>query len=185
MILLRRDCLVFETSNGESIPCSATEISVELMGAAADSLDKEIIEHAAMGVLHFFKEQLGRSSVSVAEFSVALEQALNSLGLNIKPKPAQTVLPRVTESDLSRLAYQSGQGYELLFFGSLREELRRNLELSPSLLRFRCLRLCVKRLIGAKRWSRRCQTLNDQIVTYLRTCLRADPRGMNCALVIS
>jgi len=51
-------------------------------------------------------------------------------------------------------------------------------------LRFRGLRDCVKRLAGAKRWSARCNDLNDQIVEYLRTCLSAEPKGSSCALMV-
>src|SRR5439155_14900038 len=104
----------------------------------------------------------------------ALEQALGALGLNIKPNPVEVSAPWVAETDLRRLAFQSGKGYELLFFLSLRQELRQKLQLSPQVLRFRGLRVCVKQLTGAKRWTRRCQALHDQIVDYLRTCLGAE-----------
>jgi len=185
MILLRPDCLVFETCTGESIPCSATEVTIEFLGEAGYRLDKELIKNAATAVLHYFKEELGRTSVSVAEFSVALEQALGALGLKIKAEQQDQASPLVAEADLLGLAFQSGKGYELPFFLSLRDEVRRKLDLSPEVLRFRGLRVCVKQLTGAKRWTRRCQCLNDQIVEYLRTCLSTEQRGASCALVVS
>ena len=185
MILLRPDCLVFETPTGESIPCSVTQVTIELLGEAANCLDKEMIQNAATGVLHYFKEEQGRTSVSLAEFSTALEQALSALGLKIKSEKQETGSPLVAEADLLRLAFQSGKGYELFFFLSLREEMRRKLHLSPQVLRFRGLRVCVKQLTGAKRWTPRCQKLNDQIVEYLRTCLSAERGGASCALVVS
>jgi hypothetical protein len=155
------------------------------MGEAAHSLDKEVIENAAAGVLQYFKKELGRTSVSLAEFSLALEQALGALGLKIKQEKGELDKPGVAETDLLRLAFRSGNGCELLFFRSLREDLRRQLELSPQMLRFYGLRLCVKQLTGAKRWSNRCQKLNDRIVDYLRTCLRAEKTGATCALIVS
>jgi hypothetical protein len=186
MILLRPDCLVFNTPGGENIPCSVHEVSIELIGgAAADCLDKELIQNAATAVLHYFREELGRTSVSMAEFSEALEHALSNLGFKIKPAQVQSDSSRIAEADLLRLAFQSGKGCELFFFLSLREELRRKLNASPEVLCFRGLRVCVKQLTGAKRWSRRCQSLNDQIVEYLRTCLTAEKGGESCALVVS
>jgi len=186
MILLRHDCLVFENPDGQSIPCSATEVTFELLGDAVQSFDKEMIKNAASGVLHYFKEGLGRNSVSLAEFSIALEQALGALGLKVKaeevPEPAGS---DVAETDLLHLAFQPGKGCELFFFPSLREELRRKLELSPRVLRFRGLRFCVKQLTGSKRWTRRCQVLHDQIVDYLRTCLGTEKGAASCALVVS
>ena len=154
------------------------------MGEAVECLDKEVIQNAATAVLHYFRQELGRTSVTLGEFSLALEQALASLGLKTKLTMPQSVSGRVAEADLLRLAFQSGKGCELFFFLSLREELRRNLHLSPQVVRFRGLRVCVKQLTGAKRWSQRCQSLNDQIVEYLRTCLSAEKGGAACSLVV-
>ncbi len=184
MILLRPDCLAFETSNGESIPCSAAEVSIELMGEGIECLEKEVIQNAANAVLHYFKQELGRTSVTLAEFSLALEQSLASLGFKTKLTLPHSESRRVAEADLLQLAFQSGKGCELFFFLSLREALRRNLDLSPQVVRFRGLRVCVKQLTGAKRWSRRCQRLNDQIVEYLRTCLSAEKGNGTCSLVV-
>ena len=193
MILLRPDCLVFKTSAGESVPCSAHEVTVELIGDSADWLDRELVEHAAEAVLHFFRIEKGQESVSVAEFSEALERALKGMGLDVKAgspvgapkaKLPSPVLPRVVEADLQRLAGESSQGCELVFFPLLRETLRRELDGSPLVLRFRGLRPCVKQLAGARRWGAACQALNDQIVDYLRTCLNAEKHGADCGLVV-
>src|SRR6266487_558860 len=89
-------------------------------------------------------------------------------GAAVKP------VPPVREADLRRLACESGKGFELFFFPLLRDEMRRHLRLSPRVLRFRGLRGCVKQLAGARRWSRRCQTMQEQIVLYLRQCLTAE-----------
>jgi hypothetical protein len=196
MILLRPDCLVFKTSSGESIPCSAHEVTVELIGDSAAFLDKEMIEHAAESVLHYFRVEKGQSTVSVAEFSDALERALRGLGLDVKAADAGVVspaedsaastapAPRVVETDLRELAGESDLAYELGFFPRLRETIQRGLDGSPQVLRFRSLRACVKQLAGAKRWCAGCQSLNDQIVEYLRHCLGAEKAGTNCALVV-
>lgn len=193
MILLRPDCLVFKTSDGESVPCSAHQVTVELMGDSAEWLDKEMVQHAAEAVLHYFKSEKGQGIVSVAEFSEALERVLRGLGLEVhsatisqdvdtgcNPPPAQVV-----ETDLSLFASQPGEGFELLFFSRLRDEVRQRLAAAPTLLRFRGLRTCVKQLMGAKRWSAQCQSLNDQIVDYLRTCLTNENAASGSALVIS
>jgi hypothetical protein len=193
MILLRPDCLVFKTTDGEQVPCSAHEVTVELMGDSLEWLDADTVEHAAGAVLHYFKSEKGQDTVSVAEFSNALEQVLRSLGLDVKASDGLPVAsstasappPRVVEADLRELASESDQGVcELVFFPRLRETLRRELDGTPLLLRFRGLRECVKQLAGARRWTSRCQSLNDQIVDYLRHCLGAEKPGVNCALMI-
>ena len=192
MILLRPDCLVFKTSDGESIPCSAHEVTVELIGDSAEWLDSELIGHAAEAVLFYFKKEKGKNAVSVGEFSEALERVLRGLGIDIQGTaklPSNTpddtdVIPRVVEADLRQLAGETDAGGELVFFPRLRDTVRRELDGSPKVFRFRGLRACVKQLAGAKRWSAHCQTLNDQIVDYLRNCLGSEESGSNCALVV-
>jgi hypothetical protein len=51
-------------------------------------------------------------------------------------------------------------------------------------VRFRGLRGCVKQLAGVRRWSPRCEHLQDQIVAYLRGCLTAETEQNQCALVV-
>ena len=180
-------------STGESIPCSAEKVTIELMGEAAEYVDQELIKNAAETVLHYFKSDLKCVSVSVTEFATALEKVLRGLGLDVKaadtePEPdtapeAEPAPTQIAEADLAELAFRSARGFELSFFAQLREEFARKLEQEPRVLRFSGLRVCVKHLVGAKRWSGRCERLADQIVDYLRQCLRQ--REGTCALLIT
>jgi Fe-S-cluster formation regulator IscX/YfhJ len=183
MIQLHPDCLIFQTTSGEAIPCSAELVTVELMGDAADLLDPEIVRNAARAVLHYFKVEKGKTFVSVGEFSEALASVLRGFGLVVKPAAAETPR-RITDSDLRQLACESGKGFELAFFPRLRDELRQQLNQAPQIVRFTGLRSCVKQLSGARRWTDRCQRLNDQIVEFLRHCLTAERQAENCSLLV-
>ena len=184
MIALGSDCLLFRMANGESVPISVEMLSVELMGETTELFDSEFVRHAANAVFHYFKQELQRQTVSVGEFAGALEKVLRGFALTAKP-PAQTKdLRGVLEADLSRLARESGKGCELFFFPRLRDELRHHLQQGPRMLRFRGLRRCVKQLVGARRWSLRCQNLEEQIVGFLRECLSAEPGQTELALVV-
>ena len=199
MIKLHSDCLVFETPGGDSIPCSAEAVSVELLGDSAAVIDPEIVRNAAAAVLHYFRVEQGRETVTVGEFMVALTTALRGLGLNLsaagEPVATTTVIEateavavpvaaRVTEMDLRTLASESGTTFELSFFPRLRAVMGEQLNHSPNVLRFTGLRPCVKQLTGARRWTHRCEALSDQIVLYLRECLSSRPPGRGCALVV-
>lgn len=179
MIALNSNCLLFQLANGESVPCSAEMICVEIVGSPDSQIDPEMLRHAAASVFHYFKHDLGRETVSVGEFAGALERVLRTLGLTLYPEPRQR---DILESDLSLLARESGVSLELFFFPRLRDELRFQLRQSPRLLRFRGLRGCVKRLTHARRWSPRCEALQEQIVDYLRQCLRAE--SCDCPLMV-
>jgi hypothetical protein len=199
MIALAYDCLLFQTSNGESIPFSAEMISVELTDEGIGAFDPEFLKHAASAVFHYFKHDLGRVTVTVGEFAGALEKVLRGFGLQSEADEqngehvqdfskdedaTETEKRRVLKSDLRLLACESGKGFELFFFPRLRDELRQQLLQEPEVLHFRGLRSCVKQLTGARRWSPRCQTLQDQIVEFLRNCFTSEASQPNCALLV-
>jgi hypothetical protein len=190
MIQLKTDCLIFNTQDGEQVPCSAEWVTLELMGEGAELIDPEVVHHASAAVLHYFKHELQRQSVSVGEFAIALEKVLRSFGLSVyadhqSQTPVEPAPPRVLESNLNDLAsHAASEGFELLFFPHLRQELKRQLDQSPNVLRFHGLRGCVKQLAGAERWNGRCQSLNDQIVDYLRSCWETEPARRSCALMV-
>jgi hypothetical protein len=188
MIQLKPDCLVFQTSDGEHVPCSAEWITLELMGEGASWIDPNIIHNVSAAVLHYFKEELQRDYISVSEFALALERALRGFGLTVyadsETAPAAAEEAVVLESNLQELACSAGKGFELQFFPNLREELKNKMDQSPRVLRFRGLRGCVKQLAGTERWTRQCQNLNDQIVDYLRNCWQSEDTKNSCALVV-
>lgn len=184
MIQLHPDYLMFELPNGDSVPCSAETVTFELIGDAADNLDPEVIKNAAAAVLHYFQQDLKRDCVSVGEFSEALEEVLRGFGFNVQSacssKPAVPV-----EADLTALAREAGPEFELFFFQRLRAEVRQQLNRSPGgRLNLFGLRPCVKHLLGASRWSRRCEGMSDRIVDYVRDCLTREHREQDCAVLI-
>ena len=186
MIALMSDCLLFRLASGESVPFSAEMISVELVGDVAGKFDPETLHHATASVFHYFKHELGRETVTVGEFAGALEKVLRGLGFNVSSEELEPRRERrgIVEADLLTLARESGESRELFFFPRLRGELRAQLRGTPRLVRFRGLRGCVKQLAGARRWSLRCEKLEEQIVEYLRGCLGAEPDQTDCALVV-
>src|SRR5262249_15442564 len=84
MILLRRDCLVFKTAEGD-FPLAAEQVTMDVIGDAIELLDEETIKHASEAVLHYFKVELGKTTVTVGEFTKMLERALNALGFTVLP----------------------------------------------------------------------------------------------------
>jgi hypothetical protein len=182
------------------IPCSADQVVIELLGEAPPSMDPELVRHAAAGVLQYFKHELRRDFVSVGEFCEALAAVLRRFGLEVGARSAEEAPAQAAQGpggqklslraepgcavDLRRLACESGKAFELAFFPRLQAELESQLSRCPRVLQFTGLRSCVKQLAGARRWSIRCQQLSDQIVDYLRVCLRENKHVDNCAMVV-
>lgn len=184
MIALSSEHLIFQLTNGESIPCSAEMITIEIVGNSEGMIDVDMLRHAAASVFHYFKNELDRQSVTVGEFAHALEKVLRNLGLTLSADEELPGEKQILEADLCHIARESDNSLELFFFPRLRDELRARLRQSPRLLRFRGLRRCVKQLAGAQRWSGRCEKIQEQIIEYLRECLTAEPQQKDCALLV-
>lgn len=183
MILLSWDYLLFELESGEYVPFSAEAIQVELAGEEKSPFDDEFLQQATKAVFYYFRHELRRETVTVAEFSGALEQVLrNFLEKEGRPAAARGGCP-VAEGDLCRLAAEAQQA-ELLFFPRLRRAVQAQLRAQPPVLQFHGLRNCVKQLAGARRWSPRCRVLRDRIVQFLRDCAATDRAGRDCALLV-
>lgn len=190
MIRLRTDCLVFETRGG-GVPCPVEVVIDELLGEAAAWVDPEILKQAAAGVLRYFRDDLGRDSVTVDEFSHALARVLQAFGIQVvtEDSPAETGQTGTGKDtaplDLRALAREAGSGFELGFFNRLRGELTIRLAGAPRVLRLRGLRACVKDLVGARRWCPRCRRLRGQILAFLDDWVREAAPASGCALVVS
>jgi hypothetical protein len=183
MITLSSDCLLFEIAGGESVPLSAEMISVDVSGDSSGLFSDEFMRQATKAVFHYFRAELGRQTVSMAEFAEALEKVLTRFSPGTR-LVAQSGRDEVFESDLSRLAQESGGGCELFFFPRLRDLLRKHLRSAPRLLRFRRLRQCVRELTGARRWTPKCRSLEEQILEYLRQCVSAEGTKSELSLLV-
>jgi hypothetical protein len=184
MILLASNFLFFQLPSGESVPFSPDMISVELAGDVELEWERDFLEHAAASVFHYFKNDLQRKTVSVAEFAAAFESVLNGLGLKLDGGRVAVARDDAANKDLRLLAQHAGEACELAFFPRLRVAVKSQCQLTPRMVRFHGLRGCVKRLLGAERWSPRCDTLRDQIIEFLRRTLSKESAGESCALLV-
>ncbi|MFN0067116.1 MAG: hypothetical protein ACKVYV_05705 [Limisphaerales bacterium] len=188
MIQLRSDCLVFEVSDGDKIPCSAETVTLELLGDAAGQLDPHTVREAAAAVLHYFRQDLGRDTVTVAEFTEVLERVLRGLGFDVKATeggaaPTQTPPGQIAGADLESLYVQSG-GHALTFFARLREHVQALLHTSPPALHLVGLKRSAQRLAARQRWCPATEAASDEIVRFVRACWQSGGGRTGCTLVI-
>lgn len=184
MILLADNILFFKLPTGESVPFSSEMISVELSDKAGNPFDQDFVHQAAASVFHYFKNDLSRKTVSMAEFASAFESVLNSLGLKLDAGRVSQMTDDAAVKDLQMLAFHAGIAWELAFFPRLRSAVQSQFQHTPRLVRFRGLRGCVKQLLGAERWSPRCDVLRDQIIGFMRHAISSQTAGDACALLV-
>jgi hypothetical protein len=199
MIQLRSDCLVFEVSGGDKIPCSVEKLTIEVLAESLEELNPEVIREAAAAVLHYFRDDLGRDTVTLVEFTEALEHVLEGLGYQIaggtisqvqdsgSPSPliqtSDAAVPTV-ECDLGAIAESLGDGLELGFYPRLRTELKSLLAGQPRVVRFNGLRQCAKRLARTRKWCPRSVQVSEEIVGFLRDCWGAERPKRDCSLLV-
>ena len=114
-------------------------------------------------VFHYFKNDLGRKTVSIAEFATAFESVLNGLGLKLDSGRVAPARDDVATKDLQLLAFHAGDACELAFFPRLRTAVHAQFQITPPRALPRAAQLR-QSLLGAERWSPRCDRLRDQIV---------------------
>lgn len=210
MIQLREDCLWLKGEDGEIIPCSVEQITLEIIGGAKGGLDPEVLQHAAAAVLHYFKVELAKETVTVSEFAEALSRVLAGFGLalevadvksdsstagaidsgEVEPTTVEELAASAREvrrihvqsADLRELATLSGKLGELEFFPRLHDALRQGLDAGPEVVEFNHLRSAVKQLLGRKHWTNGCRELEARIVEALRLWLAGERK--RAALVV-
>lgn len=183
MIQLRADCLMIQQPGGGSIPFTAEDLMLEFVGGAVGQVDPELLNNAALGVLHYFQEELGRTSITINEFAEALAKVLNGLGIMAEVTEVR-VADSVRVSDLRALAAGSGKMGELEFFARLRQTLKEQLADQPRALEFRGLRGCVKQLVGRKHWCPACDRMQAWIVESLQAWFGQEAGASKTAMVI-
>ena len=185
MIQQRSDCLVFETASGECIPCSAEELTVELIGEGSKSLTPEVIHNAAAALLHYFKYEVSKEKVTIGEFTEALVDLLQKLGYQVS-ESGSIVSSEETyvEIHLDDFVDHQSAAMEMAFFSKLRSAVKEALSDSAPSLKITGLRPCVLALSGSRRWNNRCRELSDHIVGFLRQCITTDVRTKHCDLIV-
>lgn len=199
MIALRDEFLLVAQEGGQYIPCSVEHLTFELAGTAAKQVDPEWMRQAAAGVLHYFKEELGKSHVTVAEFTEALSKVFQGLGLtaevaSVEPPPAVPgsesfaigpLTPQaVWRGDLQAIAVESVKLGELAFQQALLSQLATALESGPQTVEFSGLRGCVKMITGRKIWCPECRRWSAWIVDLLRSWLSEKAADRHVSLLI-
>jgi hypothetical protein len=191
MIELCRDCIWLAQGDGEAIPCSVDDLVFDVVGSGSSKIGPEVLRHAAAGVLHYFKEELGRMRITLGEFAGALARVLTGLGYTVEVTGAEfsTGLPGgkpalVRTADLRVLASASGKLGELEFFPRLHTLLRQQLADDPQAVEFLGLRGAVKQLLGRKHWTQECRELEDRILESLRSWWARESGNRPAALVV-
>jgi hypothetical protein len=184
LIQLGEEILLLQLPSGEMVPCSVHSLSVEIQQQSPWIMEADVLESMVIAIWHYFKKDLRRKSVLMSEFVAALRRVVWGLGLSQSATPPEGSVVQVCECDLNEWVSQVDMPMELDLYPRLRREVKSRLATAPRLLRIRGLKSVAKHYAGSPRWNARCRKVQDQILAYLRDCLRCEGGSETCPMVV-
>jgi hypothetical protein len=126
-----------------------------------------LADHVAESVVNYLGNDYAAQVIPVARLGKAVESVLQVIGYaevarHFAPDPPPVKIC------LAELAHAAGEGYELAFFEHLARRMEELLGEGITHFEFTGLERCVKHLRARKIWSRRCEGLRSEIVSFVR-----------------
>ena len=123
--------------------------------------------HVAESVHVWLQTLSDQTAMPVARFTHAVREALKAIGHAKIGETFEAASPFARIS-LLELAQQAGNGFELAFFQTLNRALGEALGTGGGYCELHGLEQCVKVLRQRRTWSRSCEALRSEIVTFAR-----------------
>jgi len=142
--------------------CTALKRAAE----AAERADFPFIDDIRDGVVHYLENQCSLRMLPLTQLFERMRRMLARIGCETIAAKLEPLAPPVTLS-LAQTAREAGNGFELAFFRSLREEIEDLRRAGAEDLRFTELRDCARILRGEDKWNRRCEALLVEITAFL------------------
>lgn len=126
-----------------------------------------LAQHVAESVTHYLRTQSEMNVVTVERLQKAVESVLQVIGYAEVGRHFRVGRPAPRVS-LVELAREAGSGYELAFFDALGRRIQDLLRDENGHFELYGLERCVKMLRSRKSWSRGCDALRAEIVSFVR-----------------
>lgn len=130
--------------------------------------------YAVEAAVHHLRTGYPRNTVSVEQMKRLLCDILQVTGYGEIAPHLELGQPG-ERLDLVDLAKEAGAGYELAFFNRLRERLQTLIGSGTTDVDLVGLAPCVKKLRSRKLWTRECDDLQEEIVSFVRTQTASAP----------
>ncbi|HEX8311170.1 MAG TPA: hypothetical protein VF614_07640 [Chthoniobacteraceae bacterium] len=169
MIALRDNLPLVQLENGQAVAFEQTWLLRALAQAARKAGYQQwwLAEHVAESVTTYLRDQRDLNVLPVERLTKAVQSVLQVIGYAEVGRHFVAGRPAV-EISLVELARKAGTGYELAFFQMLKERIHEILQDQPGHFSLLGLEACVKLLRAKKVWSRDCDALQAEIVSFAR-----------------
>jgi len=143
----------------------------EALSRAADRCNRHdfpFIDDIRDGVLHYLEHRCSLRVLPLGDLFLRMESMLQKIGCDAIATHLHPVAPPVTIS-LARFAREAGNGFELVFFCLLTEDLHDLADHGAELVRFKDIDESAMILRGKKTITKDCKKLAAEIRDFVRT----------------
>ncbi|MEI7957825.1 MAG: hypothetical protein WCI40_01855 [Verrucomicrobiota bacterium] len=142
-----------------------------------------LAENVTETVAHYLAAHYEANAISVPRLTQLIADVLQVVGYSeIAP---HLILGMPGERlNLVELAREAGAGYELAFFNRLRDRLQTLIGAGTTDMDLVGLASCVKQLRARKSWSRSCDALQEEIVSFVRTQTLSAPTAQEISVQV-
>ncbi|MDB4618112.1 hypothetical protein OAG53_00395 [Akkermansiaceae bacterium] len=168
MICLVGNLPVLQVGHHQVVGYSTEWIDEALHRAAArcDRNDFPFIDEIRDGVLHYLEHRCPLRVLSIEDLYKRIEGMLHKIGCDAIAYQLKPLAPPVTVS-LARWAREAGNGYELVFFCLLTEDLNHLADCGAEVISFRDIQESAMILRGKKSFTKDCAKLALEMVDFI------------------
>lgn len=167
MIALPSSLPLIKISPDNLVACDAEWLRSNVREAASRAEVPEwFADDVVTGVITFLRNHYEGTTITIDSLYDRIRDTLGNLGLDDLAEELTPAVPPLRIS-LSDLAIKAGDGYELAFFQLLEQRFASATRNGVEHVYFYGLRNCVQNLTSLKRWSRRCENLQNEITRFL------------------
>lgn len=143
------------------------DAALKRAAVAANEGDFLFLEDIRNGVVQYLETKCPLKLLELEALYDRVRKMLMMVGCERIAEKLQPVAPPITVS-LVEAAMEAGNGFELAFFEKLRADLTALREAGAEEIRFTGLRESSLILRGCEKWNKRCDTLHEEIQTFLK-----------------
>jgi hypothetical protein len=169
MISLKDNLPVIQLSSGQAIAFESEWLVRSLAQAAARAGYAKwwLAQHVAESVVSYLRDHDSINVMPIERLTSAVQSVLQVIGYGEIAPHFVPAPPRVQVS-LVALAREAGSGYELAFFEGLGRRIQELCQENHCYFELLGLEPCVKLMRARKVWSRDCDILREEIVSFVR-----------------
>ncbi len=170
MIALRDHLPLIRFRDGSTSPLDRHWLLRSLRAAARKAGYPQwwLAEHVTESIINYLSTQSEVNVLPMDQLSKAVQSVLQVIGYSEISRYFVVGRP-VVQISLVELAREAGTGYELAFFEMLARRIQEIVRHENAHFELFGLEACVKMLRSRKVWSRDCDTLRAEIVSFTRT----------------